>query len=257
MPELPENFGESVIKRINREGLGIRKGSVLTNSSKTGTILSLVSWAAAIVIFSYNSYELKMNGSLELLYFGTQFLGAFLGNLPWDLIVASFVLAFLSALIMKLSGVIKRGIALTAIVIYLVTGIGGAALAASGLNDRIEAKIEAKQIEWPWLSFFHNTRAREFIHHPNFLLGKVDFIGNDSITIVTPGGNKISIRVPKQTSVREGQILRLSGKEYQSYFEAQNVHICNPNRVMRYFNHIQHHRTMKPSCCSKGKMMMH
>jgi hypothetical protein len=258
VPNLPEGFGRSVIDRINSEGITIQSRGVSSLQRKTGFGFGVFAWVTAIILFSYTYYELRMNGSIELLYFGTRFLGSFLGNLPWDLISASMVLATLSAWMIKRSGFLKKGIALTIVVSYLVTGVTGAALATTGLNDQIEGGIEAKQADWPWLKVFRNERAAKFIHHPNFKMGKVESITNRNIIVVTPNGEQLQIQLPKNTRVQIGQVLRISGQEEQNLFQAQKVHVCNPSRVMRYFDHAQHHQQMmKPCCSSRENMMMH
>lgn len=257
VPNLPENFDDRVMSRISEEGIVVQSGSPAIVNRRTGFSFGIFVWIIAIIVFSYNFYEIKMNGTLELLYFGTRFLGSFLGNLPWDLLLVSLILTALSAWILKKSGYIKKGIALTLLASYLVTGVGGTALAATGLNNSIEAGIQARRSEWPWLNLFYNERATEFIHHPNFKMGRVDNINNGTIIVITPHGDRIQIQLPRNARVEKGQILRISGEEAQDFFRAQKIHICKPDRVMRYFDHMKHHKQMMPSCCSKKGMMRH
>ncbi|MBU2510710.1 hypothetical protein KJ966_05215 [bacterium] len=253
VPDLPEGFSRSVMNQIEQEKLVIRAVPAAAHS-RLFFIIGFFALVASLLLFNYNSYELRMNGSLELLFFGLKFFGDFISLLPWDLIVPSLALSTLSAWMLWKSGFLKIGITGLTIVSFLFTGIGGTAIAATGFNEQIEAGIIEREGQMPWLTLFHNTRAREFIHHPNFKMGKVETVINGKALIVTPHGDKISIQIPSSSQVKVGQVLRLSGEGSATEFIAQNVHICNPNRVNRYFNHMAHHEKMMKSCCmGKGK----
>jgi len=261
VPELPADFSEKIMLRIEKEQVSILPATALRRLQKLKVMMGLGALFCAIILFSYNFYELRMNGSLELLYFGTQYLGDFLGYLPWDLILPSLLLAAFSTWMINKANFLKKGIAVTAIVTYLLTGVGGAAIAATGFNEQIEEGITRKEKDWPWIGMFHHHRAMEFIQHPNFKLGKVEEILNGTVKLITPNGESVTIRMPENVQVEEGQILRISGQGKQAVFTAQKVHICNPNRVMRYFGKMVGHQDMmehmmnQNSCCSGNGMM--
>lgn len=256
-PDLPDDFSSELMQRIEKEKITIRQSVVSEKSQKIRTFLGLGSLVLAIILFSYNSYELRMNGSLELLFFGTRYLGDFMNLLPWDLIIPSFLLTAFSIWMIKKANLVKRGLAVTAIISYLITGVGGAAIASTGLNEQIEAGISFKEKDWPWVTMFRHHRAMQFIQHPNFKMGRVEANFNGSARVVTPNGETITIKLPANTLVAEGQILRISGEGEEAVFTAQRVHICNPNRVMRYFGRMMGPgKMMKDHSCCTGKGMM-
>ncbi len=261
VPELPEDFSEKVMLRIEKEQIAILQPATVGKYQQLRITTGLAALVMATILFSYNYYELRMNGSLELLFFGTRYLGDFLGYLPWDLIIPSIILTAFSVWMINKSNLLKKGLAVTAVISYLITGIGGAALASTGVNEQIEVGITQKEKDWPWIGMFHHIWAKEFIHHPNFKMGKVEKIFDGSALVITPNGEKMTVQLPPKTSVEEGQILRISGQGNETVFTAQKVHICNPSRVMRYFGGMSdHHKMMKnimksKSCCT-GKNMM-
>jgi hypothetical protein len=255
VPDLPTDFEQMVMTRIVNQGVKFRSADTNVLLQKVRIAIGLVMLAVSLVLFNYNSYELSSNGSLELLYFGTRYFFDFLGYLPWDLIISSMALTGLSVWLIGKSRILKRGIALIAVVSYLVTGIGGAALAATGINNTIEAGISRHEQSLPWLNLFQNRRAHEFIHHPNFKMGKVEEVENGVAVVVTPHGDKIRIQLPEAMLVKAGQVLRMSGEGNDTLFSAEQVDVCNPNRVGRYFSHLQHHQQMMRSCCGNQGMM--
>lgn len=258
VPKIPDDFSEQLMLRIEKEKVAILP-AVANRFNRIKVILGISALLLATLLFSYNAYELRNNGSLELLFFGTQFLGDFIGYLPWDLIVPSLVLAAFSTWMLNKSNILKKGIAVTAIITYLLTGIGGAAIASTGINERIEDGISNNEEDFPWLGMFHHHRAKEFINHPNFKMGKVEAILNGKARVITPHGEQVTISLPVNTKIQEGQILRISGQGDKQLFAAQRVHVCNPNRVMRYFGGMGGHPEMMnmmkgKSCCSRGMM---
>ena len=254
VPDLPEHFSQSLVNRINSEGIEISAIMASSSPQRFRIGFGLVTWLTAAILFSYTVFELQMNGSLELLYFGTRFLGSFFGLIPWDLIVLSLLLTLFSAWLIKQAGIIKRSIAMTALVSYLITGIGGTALATTGFIETLQSGIEQKQSEWPWLALFHDKRAKRFIVHPNFKMGRVESVAQDTAFILTPHGEKQQIKLPAHVTIHTGQIVRISGEGDKRLFYAHRIHICNPSRVMHYFGHTSHHHNhhqkMMPDCCS-------
>lgn len=255
VPELPEGFSEKLMQRIEQENITINSTADETVKRRFRLITGLATLVLAILLFSYNTYELRMNGSLELLFFGTSYLLDFLGYLPWDLILASLLMTAFSVWMINRSRMLKRGVVVTAIISYLLTGVGGAALASVGLNDRIEAGIAKQEKTWPWVRIFHHHRATEFIKHPNFRMGRVEATANGTARVLTPHGETVQVRLPPDSTIRKGQIIRISGNRTDAVFSARRVHVCNPRRVMRYFAGTDGNNENIPACCRKGRMM--
>lgn len=260
VPDLPDEFNSTVMQRIAKLDVPTEPVPIRDPFSGIQLGIGLLALIIATLLFNYNTYEILMNGSLELLFFGRQYILDFIRYLPWDLIVSSLLLTLLSAWLLRRSGMIKRGIASLALISYLVTGVGGSALAAAGFNDQIEAALSETKESWSWLKILRHSRARQFIHHPHMKLGKVEKLTNGEAEIITPNGASLRIQMPPGTDVEVGQYVRASGIDIQSTFSAEKVHICNPSRVNRYFgqmkhHHHRHHQMMK-SCCGK-EMGMH
>lgn len=253
VPDLPEGFNSSVMQKIVCLDSTTDFTTERTPKAKLQFGTGILALLFATVLFNFNTYEIRMNGSLELLYFGRQYFIDFIRYLPFDLLIASILLTTLSIWMFRKSGIIKRGIASLAIISYLVTGVGGSSLAAVGLNDQIESKITENQDRWSWLTIFQHSRARQFIHHPTMKLGKVERLINGKAELVTPTGEKLLIALPPDTNVEIGQFLRTSGIDKKAVFSANKVHICNPSRVSRYFGQMKHHQKMMKSCCKNRR----
>lgn len=256
VPDLPEDFSSTVMEKIMQLDTSVVYIAKRSANARIQLGIGILGLIIATLLFNYNTYEIRMNGSLELLYFGRQYLFDFLGYLPFDLLVPSLLVTLISIWMFRKSGIVKRGIASIVIISYLITGVGGSALAAVGFNDQIEAMISEYEKSWTWLTVFQNSRARQFIQHPHMRLGKVEKIVNGKAEIITPNGEKLLIQLPPQTDVQVGQYLRTSGMENQSVFSARKVHICNPSRVNRYFGHMKHHKMMMRKSCCNSKMRM-
>jgi hypothetical protein len=258
VPDLPEEFASTVMEKIAQLDTSTGVIAKRTPSARIQFGFGILGLIIATLLFNYNTYEIRMNGSLELLYFGRQYLFDFLGYLPFDLLVPSLLITLVSVWMFRKSGIIKRGIASLVIISYLITSVGGSALAAIGFNDQVEATISENEGSWTWLKIFQHSRARQFIQHPHMKLGKVEKIVNGKAEVLTPNGETLHVQLPPQTDVQVGQYIRTSGMVNQSIFSARKVHVCNPIRVNRYFGHMKHHnmmnhRGMMKSCCSKNQ----
>lgn len=256
VPDLPEDFNSAVMQRIEQLETPGESASAHGRFDRIQLAVGIAALLVATLLFNYNSYEIRMNGSLELLYFGRQYLLDFFSYLPLDLLIPALLFPAISVWMFRKSGMIKRGIASLAIISYLITGVGGSALAAIGFNEQIEATISENTDRDSWLKILEHSRAKEFIHHPHVRLGKVEKLMNGKAEVITPNGKRLTIEVPPKTDVKVGQYLRVAGNENESVFSAQKVHVCHPSRVDRYFSHMkhhkkmQHHQMMKP-CCRK------
>lgn len=263
VPDLPADFSNRVLSRIEEMGVTI----LLAKEQK-----SLMQWIRlvfgiillAIGLLAVNNFifELQMNGSLELLYFGARFFEEVFSYIPLDIILLALFITGIAAWLVGNSRFLKKS--MTAIIAgcYLITGVGGVALATSGLNEQVQVRILQEKTSWPLLSWFYKERARYFVKHPNFRLGRVDQTEDGIVWLVTPNGLRIKVGLPQNTSVRTGQYLRLTGNKSSESFIANDIQFCKPKRVQRYFNHMKmmpghmndrmqiHHRKMH-----KGNML--
>ncbi|MFH2131181.1 MAG: hypothetical protein ABIK68_12480, partial [bacterium] len=92
--------------------------------------------------------------------------------------------------------------------------------------------------EWPLVSWFFKERARYFVHHPNFRMGRVEKTEGRLIWIIDPRGERSRIELPEGMQVREGQVVSLAGVAADDLFRVSSGHHCNPGRVGRYFHHM-------------------
>ena len=265
-PDLPVDFSEGVMSEIRKIELEVApinsaRQPVSWTQLASGILLMLL----ALIIVNNIIFEVQMNGSVELLYFGTHFLNDVVAYIPFDLIFPAIIVTGISAWLMWNSKALKRGIAGIIIGSYLTTAFGGAALAASGVNEKIQAAILQEKRDFPLVSWFFKERARYFIDHPNFKMGRVESFAGQFCWIVDPHGHKSKIKLPTGMGVKKGQIIRIAGVKSGDLFRVSAGHHCNPGRVGRYFHpmtmmgpgmneQIGGHRKMmkmkRKSCCT-------
>ncbi|MFH2132950.1 MAG: hypothetical protein ABIK68_21405 [bacterium] len=258
VPDLPEDFSQRVMSRI--EKLDPVAAPVIAARPPvrwTPLLGGLLLLALSLITVNNIVFEIQMNGSLEMLYFGTRFLKDVLTYIPFDLIVPALIVTALASWLMWHSNAFKRGIAAILLGSFLTTTFGGAALAATGINDRIQSVIIQEEREWPLVSWFFKERARYFVDHPNFRMGRVENTDGPFAWIIDPRGGKSRIELPAGMRVREGQIVSLTGVASGGLFRVNSGHHCNPGRAGRYFHHMsmmdtdmnknmrEHHRMMR------------
>ena len=253
VPNLPEAFSQKIILKIKEQNLEIKPVGFSQSESKwisliAGTLLMLL----ALIFMNNAIFEVQMSGSLELLSFGTKYAIDFANYLPLDMILATLLIIGGSTWLLWKSHLIKQGIALIAAGSFLVSSIGGSALAATRVNERIQSEVIKQENTIPIISWFYKERARFHMDHPNVLMGKVIEQTDNSIIIQDPRGKTVKIRLPSGTRVQTGQYLRLDGKQVNDGFLANVMQYCNPTTAGRYFSHMG----MNPHKMNK-KMMEH
>jgi hypothetical protein len=263
VPELPAGFSDRVMARIAGEGLAelpAPAGHRRRRFSLAGAALLL---AVAIVLVNGLAFELRMNGSLELLFFGTRFLGTFLSNLPLDLLVPVLLLSGLAAWLLRYGRAARLATVWVVLIAYGVTGGGGLALAQTGLNERVRDWALQDERDVPMLGPFYRHRARYRMHHRNFRMGRVLEIENGSARILTPAGEEVSVNLPPGLRPRVDEHVRLSGAPVSGRFAAERGQLCEPRRARRYFHHMRMGRgpmmgpgmEMPPGQMGRGPMM--
>ena len=264
VPDLPIGFSKRVMSEI--EKIDTVKIPVMSLSQHVkwrqlaGGVALLV---LSLLIVNHIVFEIQMNGSVEMLYFGTQFLKDVFTYLPFDLIIPAFIVTGLSSWLMWNSKALKRGIAAIIIGSYLTTSFGGAALAATSINEKIQSAVIKENEDWPLVSWFFKERARFFINHPNFRMGRVEQSEGRFAWIIDPHGNKQKIELPASMRVQKGQIISMAGVASGDLFRASVGRHCSQGRAGKYFHHLPmmhngmnqnmggHHRMMQ-----RGGMMM-
>ena len=239
VPDLPKDFCERVMSEVRKidpatAPLMSARQRVNWKQLAGGVLLLLLS----LVIVNNIVFEVQMNGSVELLYFGTRFLKDIVVYFPFDLVIPAAVATGLSSWLMWNSKVLKRGIAAVVIGSYLTTGFGGAALAATGINEQIHTAIIKEKRDLPLLSWYFKERVRYFIDLPDFKMGRVEKSDGRFVWIVDPHGKKSKIELTTDMKVRKGQIISLAGTESGDLFRVNIGHHCNPGRAGRYFHHM-------------------
>lgn len=256
VPELPSNFSERVMSEIVRLEAEPGKSSInLLNLLAAGFLL-------LVGLLSVNSilFEVQMNGSMELLSFGTRFLTDVFTYIPFDLIIPAVLIIGLASRMMWASQAFKKGVATVIVGSYLVTGVGGAALAATGVNETIQTALIDRKIDWPVLSWLYKDRARFHVKHPNFNMGRVEKLQNRIAWIVDPNGNQIKVQLPEGNKVEKGQYIRLVGASIDGVFKGHHMNFCHPVTAKRYFHkmpmmkhHMQMQRPMKMKGCCQSQ----
>lgn len=256
VPQLSSDFSQRVLSRIDELDAVVQP--VGRGSRWFRLFMGIGLLVIGLVAVNNSAFELRMNGSLEMLYFGTQFLSDILKYIPWDIILPALLITGIASWLIWNSHLVKRGIALTIAVCYLVTGVGGVALANSGMNEQLQTQIVTEDREWPLLSWFYKERARFFVRHPNFNMGQVVQSDDRSALVVDPYGNELRVMLPPQTVVKNGQYLRIRGEKGGQAFMATDVHFCGAGSVGRYFNRVgMMSDHMNKNRLNKGMMRQH
>jgi len=245
VPKLPPNFSERVMSEIGQlEAVSIRSHS----RSHVGLFNFIIACLLLLVgLLAVNSvlFEIRMNGSLELLSFGTRFLADIFDYIPFDLIIPAVLIVALASRMIWASKAFKKGVAAVILGSYVVTGVGGAALAATGVNERIRKTLIEDNRDWPVISWLYQERARYHVKHPNFNMGQVEKLSDGLAWIVDPNGKKIKVRLPEGQTVQKGQFIRLVGSVDNGLFKGHDMNFCHPVNAQRYYHHMpMMHRNM-------------
>ncbi len=237
-PALPSDFAQRVMDEVALRGAAIlpARGIGLRRRFCLGGALALL--AAGILLSNGLAYEVRMNGTLELLFFGLRFLDSFLARLPFDLIVSVLVLSGVAAWLFHYGRFVRVAAAWVVLVSYGITGAGGLALAQSGLNERVSELAMTGERGWPLLGAFYHRRAHYRMGLAGFRMGRVVKAGSRSVRILMPNEEEVLITLPRDFVPKVGDYIRLSGMESGQGFRANRGQFCNPRSTGRYFRHM-------------------
>lgn len=239
IPPLPQNFSKQVLEQIQRENLKIARRHGM--SASFILLLSALGLSgSAVILLNLLLFELKTNGAVELLYFGTDFFKASLALIPMDIVFVTAVVLLLSSWAFKKSKIAKIGVAGITSISFILTGFGGAAMAVSNFNETLQQQISDIGYEVPFLSRFYKERALYRVHLPNFRFGKVTAVHPTSIQVENPRGKVFSVRLSGEDTFQVGQIIRLKGVLKDQFFHLHRFQHCDGKRAGRYFG--QHRR---------------
>jgi hypothetical protein len=234
-PRLPEGFAARVLGDIQARRLAIRPAPQRHRAWWLAAALAAVLGAMALT--NAFVFELRSNGSLELLAFGSRFLTGFLARIPYDLLAAAAALAALSGLLMRRGRVVHTRVAWVLLVTYGVTGIGGLALAGSGVNEELQTQVYAERMDWPGLHWFYRQRAHYLAPPAQFRFGLVTQVNEGSVVLLSPMGDEVTVDLPPGFRAQVGDHVRLGGRPEAGRFQADDAQLCQPGRANRYFMH--------------------
>lgn len=239
VPNLPDDFSQKIISEINARGLYIRPQQTIGLATNWfNFVMGLLLLVFGLITANNAIFEVQMSGSLELLSFGTQYVTDFAKYLPLDLIIPALLITAISAWLLVRSHLIKRGVALIVAGSFLVTSVGGSALATTSFNRQIQTSVIKEKSNIPIISWFYKERARYHMKHSSIQLGQVVERNNAFALIKDPYGKTQKIYLPTGIKVTKGQYIRMNGKSTQNGFKASKMQHCNPMRVTKYFMHM-------------------
>ena len=237
-PPLPPDFPAKVMARIDQQGLRVRPAWQLALRGHLPAAAAMVLVIGGVLLADGAVYEIRMNGSLEMLYFGRRFLSAFLGALPWDLLVGVALTGALAAGMLRYAGGMRTALSWLLLAVYGVSAGGGTVLANSGLNEQVQNWVLRPGQHLPLMSDFFQHRARFRVHHPGFRMGRVEALEGNMASLVSPTGQTFRVTLPQGTRVAVGDHLRLRGSMRGEEFTPEEGQLCDPRRTRRYFHHM-------------------
>ncbi len=235
-PALPPDFSARVMAGIAEQGLAIlpaRTGRVRRRLYLAASVFML---GLGILLANGAVFEVTMNGNLELLYFGSRFLGSFIALLPFDLLASATLLAGITVWLLHRGRVARVALTWLVMMAYGITAAGGVALAESGVNEKLRDWIVENDADLPGVSGYFRHRAHYQMRHPGFRMGRVTEVEATAARLVTPTGETLWITLPPGLRPGVGDHLRLGGRESGGRFMADEGQLCDPKRTMRYFH---------------------
>ncbi|MBT4287214.1 MAG: hypothetical protein HOD92_07725 [Deltaproteobacteria bacterium] len=240
VPSLPNDFSQKTLAYILNWELTEKKRVQSTSKYQLGHIVTgLVLLISALILTNIVIFEVQMNGSLEMLSLGTDFIAGATGYFPFDLVIPVVLMTTVASWLLWRSRLIKKSIATIVTSCFLITNVGGTALASTSLNEQIQDKVVNNKNEIPIISQFYRNRAIYLVKHPNFEMGQVTELKGKHATIKTPHGKVIDIFLPKDSTVIPGQYFRFSGQKTDTGFQAKRLQHCRSKRGDRYFTHME------------------
>lgn len=244
-PDLPPDYSLRVMETIQREGLAVRPKWVHQLRRGTRRAAILAALLAGVVFSDALAFEVSINGSLELLHFGTRYLGDFLAKLPLDLLLGSLLFTTLAAWLMAGGGPVRARMAWVVLFSYALSATGGATLAETGINEVLQETVVSKAPEMPVLGHFFRRRARYATPHPHLRMGRVTGVENGTATLITPDEETVEVKLPRDFRPRVDEHLRLRGMMRDRKFQVEEGQRLPPRRLGRYFRH--HRRMHRPA----------
>lgn len=248
VPPLPHDFATNVVAEIERRGLAVRPLWRVRGLLWLGRAAAAVALLAATLALNAAAYELRASGKLELLYFGARLLDGFLSGLPYDLLAGTLLLGGAAAWLLRHTRAARVPVAWAVLISYGMTGTGGLALAASGVNEALqEAVLEAPAAEeepaapgWlPGMAWFYGERAVYHRPHPRFRMGRVLERTEQGVRLQTPLGEELEVPLPRGFRAEPGDHVRLIVAAAEGTPRVEQAQLCNPQAVQHYFHRQQ------------------
>jgi hypothetical protein len=236
VPALPDDFSQMTLAYIQNWELTEKKQVQSASKYQWGYIFTGVILLISALMLTNNAiFEVQMNGSLEMLSLGTDFIADATRYFPFDLVIPALLMTILASWLLLRSRLIKKSITAIVTGCFLVTSVGGTALASTSLNEQIQDNVVNNKNEIPLISRFYRNRAVYLVEHPNFRMGQIIEHKGKQATIKTPHGELIKITLPSGTAVEVGQFFRFSGEKTEIGFQANRLQHCKTKRGNRYF----------------------
>jgi hypothetical protein len=249
VPELGPQFSAQVLAEIARRGLRVRPAWQVRSALWLGRAAALGALGVAVLLLNGAAFELRSNGALELLAFGTRLLGGFLADLPWDLLLSALLLAGAAGWGLRHAQLARVPVAWAVLIGYGLTGAGGLALAGSGLNESVQSAVLEDRAGGLGLQWFYAQRAMYRRPHPHFRMGRVIALEGQRAQLQTPAGEVEEVMLPQGFRAQVGDAVRLIVAPDGPLVRAQAAQLCNPSTVGPYF---RHHRMMQEMMQRRG-----
>lgn len=239
VPHLPPDFAAQVMAEIERQGLAIRPAWRVRAPVWLGRAACVAALAVAVLALNAAAYQFRSSGTLELLYFGTRLLGGVVSGLPYDLLLTVLLLGGAAAWLIRYARVARVPVAWAVIISYGLSGAGGLALAASGVNETVQDAVLSGAADVPGLDWFYGRRAMYHRPDPRFRMGRVIAQEGRTVRLETPLGDEETVLLPPGTQVQPGDMVRLITAPGDATLRADAVQLCRPASVQHYFHHRQ------------------
>lgn len=237
VPELSVNFTEKILAGVEHIEMSTNpQASVALKQRRLYFYASINLLFTGLIFFNNSVFEIRAGGSLEVLHFGIGFVSVFFKLLPLDMILSTIIITGMGALLLQRSGRIKQGLVKVVVAVYLLSGIGGSAIAATGINEAIKSNLIKSEMRWPVLTRYYQTRASFCLDHANFLVGRVIRLGEDNFWVITPDGQKIKVAKLPHMALAVGQYLCMNGIMKENRFNISLINYCDAHHMERYFS---------------------
>jgi hypothetical protein len=236
VPELSVNFSEKLMSQLEQVEISMKPELTQATKQKHAMFWIAVSMQLiALFIFNNSIFEIQSSGSLEVFHFGLNFIPVFIKYLPFDIILLAIVLTGFSSILWQRSRMTQRRLTKIVVATYLITGVGGTAVAATGINSRIKSNLLRSAGSNSVVASYYQTRTVFCLDHPEFLIGRVINQNNSKFWVITPEGRKIEIKQPPLSKISVGQYLCLHGIMEKDHFNIKLINYCDSSHMEGYF----------------------